>query len=90
MTFEEKLKNSEILDDGYIEKGKEVKNKKNRYIGIILALLLAAYTIYINISKYQYLAHIIETDSHQLDDTLLIISFIAIGLKLILSFIIAF
>ena len=58
MTFEEKLKKSEILDDGYIEKGKEVKNKKNRYIGIILALLLAAYTIYINISKNIYVSFI--------------------------------
>lgn len=88
MTFEEKLKHSDIISSGYLEKGKDVKTTKSRIIGILLTLIIATYTVFTTIRKYQTVS---ETSGIGIQDqALLILSFVVIFLKVIFSFILAF
>ena len=90
MTFEEKIKNSEVLEEGYIEKGKEVKNLKSRLISLLLAVVLAAYTIYTNMKKYDVINNRVYEGNYQLDTVLLIVSFVALTIKVFFTVILAF
>lgn len=88
MTFEEKLKHSTIVGSGYLEKGKDVKTTKSRIIGLLLTLVIAAYTVYSTIKKYQTVELASDTVNIA-DQALLIVSLIAVGLKVIFSIILA-
>ena len=88
MTFEEKLKHSDIISSGYLEKGKDVKTTKSRIIGILLTLIIAAYTVFTTIRKYQTVS---ETSGIGIQDqALLILSFVVIFLKVISSIVFLF
>ena len=45
MTFEDKVKCSEIIGTGYLRKGKAYKGPKKRIMSLLFALIMAAYTI---------------------------------------------
>lgn len=91
MTFEEKVKNSNVVAEGVLKKGRKVKTKKSRWIGIAFSLAIVAYTLVSTILKMQKLNKDEFYDSFMtIDELLIIISFVAILFKVIFSIIMAF
>ncbi|MBR6072265.1 MAG: hypothetical protein IKP77_05485 [Acholeplasmatales bacterium] len=91
MTFEEKIKNSDVIAEGVLKKGSKVKTKKSRWIGIIFSLAIIVYTLVSTILKMKKLDQEQFYDSVMtIDELLIVISFVAIFFKIIFSIVMAF
>ena len=55
-----------------------------------MAFILAAYTIYTNMKKYEIINDAMYNGSYQLEQVLLIVSFVALTIKVFFTVILAF
>lgn len=91
MTFDEKVKNSYIELEAIHEKGKSIKSKKSRWIGILFSAIIIAYTLIATILKIRKIDKDAFMDSvATVDELLIILSFVVIFNKIVFSIILAF
>ena len=82
MTFKDKINNSDVLMTLEVQKGKDVKNKKSRIIGIILSIFVAILTIFTTVTKKYYA-------DKEIDIIISVISIVLAIMKIIFSIVIA-
>lgn len=91
MTFKRKIECSEVLAASFKKKSKKIKGKKNRLFGIIVSLAMILYLAITTFIKYKDIDKTTFFDSNfTKEEIILYISFVAIILKIIFSFINAF
>ena len=91
MTFKRKIECSEVLAASFKKKSNKIKGKRNRLFGIIVSLAMILYLVITTFIKYNGIDKTAFFDNNiTKEEIILYITFIAIVLKIIFSFINAF
>lgn len=89
MTFQEKIKNSTIIDERLQKKNRRIKDKKSRLKSILLTAIIVVYTLIITITKIMKLNKEEFFNNFGTDELLILLSFVLLTFKIIFSIIIS-